>query len=121
MRKHKRAPLKLAPASLFARRTVIVIPRWGVPIIGGAILFGLVKTPMLVNSIVCFVLSVTALIVTITARIQLRELRYAVHSALNDIENDDDSVPESVLEDDNHKIVLKRLKVNGKSSDRVKS
>jgi hypothetical protein len=116
MRK-KTAPVRLAPASLFVRKIVIVIPPWGVPIIAGGIIFGLVKTPMLINSVVAFVLSVTALVVTIAARRQLRELRYAMHSALNDIDNDE--VPESVMADTDHQIVLKKLRVNGKSSDRV--
>lgn len=117
MRKQKRAPMRRAMSSLFARRFVIVIPPWGVPIIAAAILYGLVKTPMLVNSIVAFVLTVTALLVTIAARRSLRELRYAVHSALNDIENDE--VPESVLADTDHQVVLKKLRVNGATSDRV--
>ena len=74
---------------LFRRKIIFTVPPWGVPIIAGAILFGLVKTPMLVNSVVAFVLSCTALGLIVVARRQVRELRYAVHSALNDIENED--------------------------------
>jgi hypothetical protein len=118
MRKQPRAPMRRAMSSLFARRTVIVIPPYGWPIIGIAIAFGLVETPVLVTNAIAFILGVTALLVTIAARRNLRELRYAMHSALNDIENDE--VPESVMYDDSHEIVLKKLKVNGATSDRAR-
>jgi hypothetical protein len=107
-------------SNLFARRLVIVVPPYGIPIIAGAILYGLVRTPMLANSVVCFILSVTALLVTIAARRSLREFRYSVHAALNDIENED--IPDVVEVSDSHEIVLKPLKakVNGTASDNVR-
>ena len=119
MRKQDKRPVRRAMSSLFVRRIVVVLPPWSIPIIAGAILYGLVKTPMLVNSVVAFVLSVTALLVTIAARRSLRELRYAVHGALNDIENED--LPEVTVES-GHSIVLKPLKVkaNGTASDNVR-
>lgn len=73
----------------FSKKYVITLPVWSPLVLGAFILIGIVAEPKTVATIVSTAMALFSAIFCRIAWVHLKEMRYALHNALNDIDNDD--------------------------------
>jgi hypothetical protein len=91
----RKLPRKRKTADIFAKRIIITIPRNGVIVLALALALSVTRASLgYWLNVVSLAITLAALTVVLVARRQVRELRYEMHSALNNIENDPNPEPE---------------------------
>lgn len=91
----RKLPALTRKRDIFARKYIITVPSWGPWVIAGAIAIAIVIAAKVITTAICLVVTILSLIFCRIAWNNLKEMRYALHNAINDIENAD----EDVLED----------------------
>jgi hypothetical protein len=74
----KQVTSRFRSTDIFSRRVVITISRTGLLLIAFAVIVGEMKYPLLPITIISAIASVIALVTTVEARHQLRNLRYEI-------------------------------------------
>lgn len=73
----------------FSKKYVITLPVWSPVLIGAFIAAGILTSAKTVAAIVSMAAALFSAIFCRIAWVHLKEMRYALHNALNDIDNDD--------------------------------
>lgn len=73
----------------FARRYVITLPPWGPFVIGAAIFGAVLIRATLLATAFCMIMAGLSAVFCMVAWRQLKEMRYALHNAINDIESEE--------------------------------
>lgn len=83
---------KLPPVTrkrdFFSKKYVITLPVWSPLVIGGFIALAILKSASTVANAVCLAMAAFSVIFCRIAWLHLKEMRYALHNALHDIDND---------------------------------
>lgn len=73
----------------FSKKYVITLPVWSPLAIGAFIAAGIVTQAKTVATIVCMAMALFSAIFCRIAWVHLKEMRYALHNAINNTDNDD--------------------------------